>query len=239
MFGQSNGTASLTINGGTLPYTYSWSNGASTFSLTGLPAGIYTATVTDNGNCTVVTSVTISGPTAITATASDIVSACPDKANGQAAVVVNGGTPAYTIIWSNGTSGNIITDVLPNDYTVTVTDANNCVTVIGVTIPALSASDAQCDDLLIPQMVTPNGDGKNDLFVIRKIEAYPNNTLNIFNRWGSLVYSKKGYKNEWNGVANVGDGTGNSILPTGTYFIILDLGDQNTKPYHGYVELKY
>ena len=94
-------------------------------------------------------------------------------------------------------------------------------------------------DLLIPQIFSPNGDGKNEKFEIKAIVNYPHSSLSIFNRWGSLVYAKQNYNNEWDGKANVGDATGNSLLPSGTYFVILDFGDGEKKPYHGYVELTY
>jgi gliding motility-associated-like protein/uncharacterized repeat protein (TIGR01451 family) len=65
---------------------------------------------------------------------------------------------------------------------------------------------------------SPNGDGTNDFLVVNCIELFPNNTLEIFDRYGNLVYSARGYDNTW-------DGTGkNGELPKGTYFYILDPG---------------
>ncbi|MGO4773546.1 gliding motility-associated C-terminal domain-containing protein, partial [Flavobacterium sp. W22_SRS_FK3] len=77
---------------------------------------------------------------------------------------------------------------------------------------------------------TPNNDGANDLFRIDCIESYPNNELKVFNRYGSLVYSKKHYENDWDGTANV-SGTINrgDMLPTGTYFYVIDIGDGKIK----------
>ena len=73
---------------------------------------------------------------------------------------------------------------------------------------------------------SPNGDGVNDTFVINCIENYPNNTLEIYNRWGNIVYSKKGYNNDFDGTSN-----GRAVLrqseklPVGTYYYVLNLGD--------------
>ena len=92
--------------------------------------------------------------------------------------------------------------------------------------------------LIIPQFFTPNGDGKNDFFVITGIDKYPNNTLEIYNRWGSLVYLKKGYNNNWDGMTNQ-PSTGTGMLPSATYYIVLNLGTEEKKPYKGYIELKY
>ena len=77
---------------------------------------------------------------------------------------------------------------------------------------------------------TPNSDGANDLFRIDCIESYPSNELKVFNRYGTLVYSKRGYENDWNGTANVsGVINRGDMLPTGTYFYVIDIGDGKIK----------
>lgn len=88
-------------------------------------------------------------------------------------------------------------------------------------------------------MITPEGDGKNDLFYINTINYFPNNKLQIFNRWGSIVYEKNKYDNTFDGKANVSNTNGNGMLPSGTYFVIFDFGDDKTPIYKGYLELKY
>ncbi|WP_109746180.1 Ig-like domain-containing protein [Flavobacterium araucananum] len=73
---------------------------------------------------------------------------------------------------------------------------------------------------------TPNNDGANDLFRIDCIESYPNNELKVYNRYGSLVYSKQHYENDWDGTANVsGVISRGDMLPTGTYFYVITIGD--------------
>lgn len=73
---------------------------------------------------------------------------------------------------------------------------------------------------------SPNGDGVNDFFKIDCIGAYPNNVLQVFNRWGNLVFETRNYANDWDGTPN-----GRAIiqkdkrLPVGTYYYLLDLGD--------------
>jgi len=77
---------------------------------------------------------------------------------------------------------------------------------------------------------TPNNDGTNDLFRIDCIESYPNNELKVYNRYGALVYSKQHYENDWNGTANVsGVINRGDMLPTGTYFYVIDIGDGTVK----------
>jgi len=80
---------------------------------------------------------------------------------------------------------------------------------------------------------SPNDDGQNDTFYIDCISQYPENQLQIFNRWGNLVYYKKGYNNTWDGKA---DGSAKT-LPEGTYFYILDLGNGSPKT-SGWLYLK-
>ena len=93
--------------------------------------------------------------------------------------------------------------------------------------------------MFVPEIFTPNGDGKNDGFVIKNIENYPNNKLKIFNRWGNMVYQKDSYLNEFDGFANTGDAAGKAKLPAGTYYVILEYGDGDTKTYDGFLLLQY
>ncbi|WP_405211545.1 gliding motility-associated C-terminal domain-containing protein [Dokdonia sp. Asnod2-E02] len=82
------------------------------------------------------------------------------------------------------------------------------------------------DGLEVFDIMTPNGDGLNDVFVIRGIEQYPNNTVRIYNRWGVEVYGVKGYgqdgqyfRGESNGRATV---NGDQLLPVGTYYYTIE-----------------
>ncbi|QLE01025.1 gliding motility-associated C-terminal domain-containing protein [Galbibacter sp. BG1] len=93
--------------------------------------------------------------------------------------------------------------------------------------------------LNIYNILTPNNDGKNDTFTIACIEDYPNNKLQIFNRNGSLVYSKNGYRNSWDGVASVkGVVNRDGKLPSGVYYYVLEL-DENTKAMTGWLYIAY
>jgi gliding motility-associated-like protein len=80
-------------------------------------------------------------------------------------------------------------------------------------------------DFFIPEGFSPNNDGINDLFVIRGIENYPNNSIQIFNRWGNLVYETNGYKNKWDGKSTMGITYGSEGLPVSTYFYLFDFGN--------------
>ena len=87
--------------------------------------------------------------------------------------------------------------------------------------------------LLIPNAITPNGDGIHDYFDIGGILNYPESELIIFNRWGNEIYSSKPYKNDWYGTGK--DGV--TILPNGTYYYVLKLNDTKNKTFSGYIEL--
>jgi large repetitive protein len=117
-----------TVTGGTPAYTYSWSNGATSLNLAGIGAGIYALTVTDSKGCIMINSVTITEPPPITITSTTDTVKCNGGSNGSVSVVVSGGTPGYTYLWSPGgqTTQNII-GLVAGTYTVTVTDTNSCV----------------------------------------------------------------------------------------------------------------
>ncbi|SDV99783.1 Por secretion system C-terminal sorting domain-containing protein [Flavobacterium degerlachei] len=144
--GGANGSSTVTVTGGTAPYTYLWSNGATTASITGVIAGTYNVTVTDANGCTSATSVKITQPTVLSASiASQTNISCNGVATGSSTVTVTGGTAPYTYLWSNGATTASITGVIAGTYNVTATDANGCTSVTSVTITeptALSASIA-------------------------------------------------------------------------------------------------
>jgi gliding motility-associated-like protein len=99
-------------------------------------------------------------------------------------------------------------------FTVTVTNANGCVATESITI------EVDNDYKITPQtMMTPNGDGKNDLWIIKNIESYPDNEVKILYPSGKEIYRKKRYNNSFDGTFN-GD-----YLPTGTYLYVIYLGE--------------
>lgn len=127
--GSNNGEISAMGMGGTNNYTYTWSNNQTGATATGLAAGTYTVTVSD-GCANPVTSqpVTITQPSAITATTAATNETCPNSNDGTASVTnIVGGTAPYMVSWSNGGSGNTITGLSPNTYTPMIMDVNGCI----------------------------------------------------------------------------------------------------------------
>ena len=96
------------------------------------------------------------------------------------------------------------------------------------------------EDLTIPGGFSPDGDNVNDLFVIKGIEAYPDNEIQIFNRWGNNVYTIKGYNSStfWDGVSNSSMLLPGQKVPIGTYYYVIKL-TPNDKAITGYITIKY
>lgn len=125
--GAGNGTATANVSGGTGPFTYSWSpGGATTQTITGLSPGAYTVQVSGAGICPVSSTVTITQPAALTATAGSTASTC-GASNGTATVTAGGGSGAYTYSWSpSGGTAATASGLAAGSYTCLVTDAKGC-----------------------------------------------------------------------------------------------------------------
>ncbi len=123
--GDNNGVATANVSGGTGTYTYSWSNGAATSSITNLSSGTYTVTVTDTAGCQAVSTVSINSSSSPQIT-ENITNEICSNGTGTIGLTVNGGTGAYSYNWSNGATSSIITNLMAGLYTVTVTDGAGC-----------------------------------------------------------------------------------------------------------------
>jgi gliding motility-associated-like protein len=94
-------------------------------------------------------------------------------------------------------------------------------------------------ELIIPEVFTPNSDGKNDFFVIKGLNGRKVK-MTVFNRWGNKVYENPEYDNTWDGYPNVKTMViGNDKLPQGTYFLILEFQDKDKEVKTGYVVIQY
>ncbi|HLF45877.1 MAG TPA: T9SS type B sorting domain-containing protein, partial [Chitinophagaceae bacterium] len=120
------GAIDLTVSGGTAPYTYLWSNGATTEDVTGLVTGNYTVTVTDANGCTQNATINVGqNNNTITITPTINPTICIAN-NGSITLVVTGGTAPYTYVWNTGATTKDISGLAAGTYTVTVTDVNGC-----------------------------------------------------------------------------------------------------------------
>lgn len=145
--GDETGTASVDISGGIGPYDIEWSNNQSGQSISGLSSGVYGVTVTDTNECSATSSATISEPSAISIITTPINATCTSSNTGNATANASGGTPPFTYEWSDGQTGQDLTNVDIGDYSVTATDDNGCKGIGLVTI--LSANPPSCDAYII------------------------------------------------------------------------------------------
>lgn len=124
-FGGSDGTATVSAMHGTPPYTFTWPGGFTGPTQSGLSAGAYVVTVTDDKNCTNIFTVLVSEPDSLQAIASATNESCLGN-DGMVTVNASGGTPPYTYTWNNGGSGNPLTGLNAGTYSATITDSEGC-----------------------------------------------------------------------------------------------------------------
>ncbi len=205
--------------------SYVWNTTENTQTITINSANTYSVTATNQDGCVSQASITFIVAPAFNLTLTspvyfdDYNVTIKGASDGSVNLTVDpAGNYAYS--WSSGQTTEDLVNIPAGTYTVTVTDEFGC--------PQTGSIDVkEPDDIKLPNGFTPNGDGYNDFYVIKGIQGYTENQVDIFNRWGNLVYSKKGYTNDWNGVSNDGN-----QLPDGTYFIVVDLnkeGKENVK----------
>lgn len=133
------GSATVNATGGSGIYTYSWSNGQTSTSATGLTAGTYTVSVNDGNGCSSTTTATITQPTNISFSLISTPSTCATP--GTANVSIAAGTSPYTYSWSNGTTQQNASSLSGGTYTLTVTDANFCSASQSVTVDQVGGVD--------------------------------------------------------------------------------------------------
>lgn len=161
------GGVTVALTGGTAAFTYTWSNGATSATLTNVPAATYTLTVTDAGGCSTTSTATVNASSAINVnniTPTNLT--CFGNSTGVVDISPSGGQTPYTYVWSNGTTGaNSISGLSANTYTVTVTDASGCTSTTTATItepltiatPTFAITPASCGNSNGAVTATSNG----------------------------------------------------------------------------------
>lgn len=236
----STGPVTLSVNatGGVQPYTYQWSTGATTTSITVTPTQTtsYTVTVTDYCNNSVgIDTATVYFPTLqpLAINTGDV-SVCQDSMAFLSATG-SGGAGNFQYHWYHVNGPGTLST--PNNSSTTVGNNTDTSSFMVVIIDGCGDSTTRLVNVLtndcniaIPNVFTPNGDGTNDFFVITGIETFPGSHLTIFDRWGIKVYDDVNYLNNWNGRSlNGKDAT------DGTYYYVLNVSDG--RAYHGFVTL--
>ncbi|MPM15384.1 hypothetical protein SDC9_61753 [bioreactor metagenome] len=213
-------TSSVTLDAQNPGFNYQWSNGATTQTITASTTGTYSVSVSygNYNECSDVDSVYIS------IIPSPVVDLGPDFQmckHEYRDFTVTQSSPEYTYLWSTGSTSPHITaqylPVGPTTYTVTVTGCDSKSDTVTIDVIAC--------DLTIPNIITPTGDGYNDVFEVENLIYYPNSVLMIFNRWGKKIYESSNYMNDWDG----------EDFADGTYYIILKVnyGNEEYEEHHG------
>lgn len=186
---------------------------------------VFTLTVTD-GPCSSTDQVTI------TALALPIADAGPDRSIFLSETTTLGGSPSgpagSMFTWSpdsllnNTTAANPVADPdVTTWFTLSVVSQNGCTDVDSVLVTVVPT-------IVIPSGFTPNGDGRNDTWVIDFIELFPECEVQVFNRWGDQLFRSVGYNQPWNGKYRDG------FVPVGTYYYVIELNDERfPEPYAG------
>lgn len=143
--------------------------------------------------------------------------------------LASGSNVTYKWIPSDGLSRDDIPDPVANPtdnttYTLIVTSDQGCAAMDNIFIKVLKQP-------VVPNTFTPNGDGVNDLWNIQYLESYVNASVQVFNRYGAILYNSKGYSVPWNGQLNGSD------LPFGTYYYIIDPRTKGRKVISGSVTI--
>jgi gliding motility-associated-like protein len=224
--GDGDGSIDITVTGGAAPYTILWADGPTTEDRNGLQAGVYVVQITDNEGCSTFHAATVTEPEPMVATVITE-GACEGEPTGSIKVTVTGGRNPV-IDWSPSVPVNGLLP-LGSVWSFTITDDGGCQISGADTIA--KGPDCGEEDVLIPQVLTPDGNGLMDEWNILNIEEYPNNQVKIFNRWGDLVYEAEGYANDWYGTYM---DTGRP-LPDGTYYWIVWLNDDEDRQFQGFL----
>ena len=211
----STGVGTPEIDGGFAPFQYAWSSGQSTSTATYSTgdAGDYSLVVTDFCGSNFNTSFDVIEPAPFIV--SPNMSVCYGIYSGSLA---RGGAVPYTVVYAEDSLTMFdygFTSLFVGNYIITITD--QCGSTGTVVI------DSRVCETLVPNIFTPDGNGKNDFFHIFGLEGFPGSDLKIFNRWGMLVYEDKSYRNNWDG----GD------LEDGVFYYIFTRIDG--KVFNGYV----
>lgn len=151
------GNINIQVNGGTPPYSYLWSNNATTAAISGLADGKYSITVTDNNNCIATQDFTLTKPQGIDVIVSKQNELCRNTSTGWIKLETTQGKAPFSYSWSNGANTNEIKNLPVGTYSYTITDANGCILKDEVTIDSVSALKATLIATPVACRQTPKG----------------------------------------------------------------------------------
>jgi gliding motility-associated-like protein len=154
---------------------------------------------------------------------------------GQTAKLTATGGTAYVwamaegVVSGENTAALTIRPSKTTTYTVTATNASGCSQTASITITV--TEDADLELVKATNIMSPNGDGKNDNWVVENLDLYPNNTVKIFDRAGRVIFEKKAYDNTWDATLN------GAPLAEGTYYYVIEFGLDTRKIKKGFITI--
>ena len=227
-YGANNGQIVVFSHGEGLSYEYSVDNGLTYSRNDGIfnnlaPGQEYRVMVREDSVCTAIypDPVVFSEPTEIIIDYKLTSPSCEQCDDGQILLSISGGIQPYSILWSNFDTTTRRINLPLGDYSVAVTDSSSCRVLKTITL------DMGHGSMVIPNAFTPNDDGYNDLWTIDAIRGYPDVVVQVFDRFGKLVFeSSPGYPEPWDGKFN------GEYVSMGTYYFLIKL-DALTKAMPG------
>ena len=220
--GEQDGEMTVMVTGGTGGFVqYLWSNGNASFQNTNLAPGVYALTVSDANQCEATANYEVIEPAPLEFNLQIEPQTDPEICDGSIWAVINGGNPPYSYDWVNlelATTEALAEGLCAGDYPIQVTDVRGC-SLDDVAVVTSTAFD--CLDERV--VITPDGNGSNDEFILFCVEQLLDNHLEVYNRWGQLVFETDNYDNTWEGTSQNGD-----PLPEGPYYFILDYRSPST-----------
>ncbi|MBK6263844.1 gliding motility-associated C-terminal domain-containing protein [Marivirga sp. S37H4] len=240
-----NGALRVDVGGNTGNYLFNWYRGANANGtafatgdrVTELAAGQYTVVATDirTGCSSAAVTATIIEDLKYPELDIETQGANCNEDNGAASVYISGGVEIRRIEWYNSSGTRVATgpnlsEALAGNYILSVETAQGCIVEEEVNVPSeINAFNG----------ISRNGDISNSYFKIDCISQYPNNSVKIYNRAGTLVYEARGYDNnntKFDGVSNRGISILGQNVPDGTYFYVIEKNN-GSKPQNGYLEI--
>jgi len=224
----------LTDGGSDVEFTWSPSNIAFTDGYANeLPSGLYQVTVTNASECSDLIEVELVDFEGLGVELVATIDSECGEANGMLEVMASGGQGDFDYQWSLFENAPLLDGIDAGLYEVEVTDAGGC--------SITEFFELDCYPLTpieVSQLLTPNQDGFNDEWVIEYLWMYPDNKVEVFNRWGTQVFEAEPYNNDWRGTWDPVIGS-SKLLPTGTYYYLIDTRKKSQKPFRGFIELQH
>ncbi len=230
-FGDSDGQIDIRPAGGESPYTFNWSNGATTEDIANMVSGTHTVTVTDNRGCFGISAFTLTEPNNLAD--SITYSYFPEElCPGDEVTITAAGADQYEWVRENIIGDQLIIFIDTTTTYVVKSELGDCQVMDSLSVIVQSSIECVSDVVDVPNAFSPDGDGVNDLWIIDGIES-TKNVVTIFNRWGDEIGAFVNYDN----ASSVWDGTSlnGQPLPTGTYFYVIKIDE--TAAERGWVQI--